>query len=502
MRILLLIALILAIPGHAAEDLIPIDPKTQKAYIRLQNGEKILNGEVSQGQWLRLCQGLGQNLLANNSSPGFLAEYICQRDVKDPEAAQNAAWRITFITRPKFIDIEIEFQAKEKWTAVQTFSFHLEGEFLEDMQKATVLRFLARMIVESLPSGWVYTHQSGGKGLELIMHPDMPLLPEELLIYQLHYRPDRNLWVPQIKASMSRKQQFRNLEQGRAESFEWKRTYGKLVDGERYWIQNSQGRNQRQAEYEKKINGETQGFSLLNLLDRMLFESFTSNYAGLRYGRSFVQGESVITETALISALLELRSGPLSGLRFYYDLTPRAEKERFGLSEHFEMSRTSLGWAWEFTPPESWQGLISRIDLQPKFGILSFQSKLAVQNALGEYQLTSFEARRVLNLNAELGIEKESLWWRSRLWGSYSSAQASLVKSNGVSVTSARFGFDAYVDLMKEQNWDLKALAFGFAERLSLERDPKSIANSTNDLAIRQFGFNLLFIGGGVTVSW
>jgi hypothetical protein len=210
----------------------------------------------------------------------------------------------------------------------------------------------------------------------------------------------------------------------------------------------------------------------------------------------------VITETALLSALLEIRSGPLSGLRFYYDLTPRAEKERYGLTEHFEMSRTSLGWAWEIIPPESWQGLISRIDLQPKFGILSFDSKLAVQDNLGDYQLTSFEARRVLNLNAELGLEKESIGWRTRLWGSYSSAQASLVKSNGVSVTSARVGFDVYMDLMKEEKWDLKALVFGFGERLLLQRDTKAIDDSSSDLAIRQFGFNLLFLGGGVTVSW
>jgi hypothetical protein len=502
MRILWLIALFLSLPGHAAEDQVRIDPKNQKAYIRLQNGEKILSGETSQGQWLRLCQGLGQNLLVNNSSPGFLAEYICQRDVQEPENAQEALWRLTFITRPKFIDIEIGFHAKDKWTSVQTFSFHLEGEFLEDLQKATVLRFLARMIVESLPTGWIYTHKSSNKNFELMMHPDMPLLPEDLVIYQLNYLPSRNLWLPQIKASITRKQRFRNLEQGRAESFEWKRTYGKLIEGERYWIQNSKGRNQRQAEYEKKINGETQGFSLLNLLDRMLFESFTSNYAGLRYGRSFVQGDSVITDTSLISVLLEMRSGPLSGLRFYYDLTPPAEKEHFGLVEHFEMSRASLGWAWEFTPPESWQGLISRVDLQPKIGILSFQSELAVQDSLGQYQLTSFEAKRVLNLNAELGIEKESLWLRNRLWASYSSAQASVVKSNGVSVTSARIGFDTYIDLIKDQTWDIRALAFGFGERLSLQRDPKSIANSASDLAIRQFGFNLLFIGGGVTISW
>jgi hypothetical protein len=502
MRVFWLITFLLSLPGYAAEDLIPIDPKTQKAYIRLLDGEKILSGEVSQGQWLRLCQGLGQNLLANASSPGFLAEYSCQREVKEPDIADSIPWRISFVPRPKFIDITVEFHSKDKWISVQTFSFHLQGEFLEDMQKATVLRFLARMIVESLPSGWIYTHKSGGKTLELIMHPDMPYLPEELLIYQLNYKPSKKLWVPEVKASLVRKQAFRNLEQGRAETFEWKRTYGKLLEGERYWIQNSKGRNQRQAEYEKKINGETQGFSLLNLLDRMLFESFTSNYAGLRWGRSFVQGESVITDISLISALLEIRSGPLSGLRFYYDLTPLAEKERFGLVEHFEMSRTSLGWAWEIIPPESWQGLISRIDLQPKFGILSFESKLAVQDILGEYQLTSFEARRVLNLNAELGIEKESIGWRTRLWGSYSSAQASLVKSDGVSVTSARLGFDVYMDLMKKENWELKALAFGFGERLLLERDTKTIAESSSDLAIRQFGFNLLFIGGGVTVSW
>lgn len=49
----------------------------------------------------------------------------------------------------------MEFHNKDKWISVQSFSFHLEGEFLKDMQKATFLRFLARMIVESLPTGWL-----------------------------------------------------------------------------------------------------------------------------------------------------------------------------------------------------------------------------------------------------------------------------------------------------------------------------------------------------------
>jgi hypothetical protein len=79
MRVLWLIGIFLSLPGYAAEEQILIDPKIQKAYIRLMDGEKILTGKVSQGQWLSLCQGLGQNLLANASSPGFLAEYICQR---------------------------------------------------------------------------------------------------------------------------------------------------------------------------------------------------------------------------------------------------------------------------------------------------------------------------------------------------------------------------------------------------------------------------------------
>jgi hypothetical protein len=148
------------------------------------------------------------------------------------------------------------------------------------------------------------------------------------------------------------------------------------------------------------------------------------------------------------------------------------------------------------------QGLISRIDFQPKIGMLSFQSDLAVQDSQGQYQILNFEARRVMNLNMELGLEKESLWLRSRLWASYSSAQASVVKSNGVSVTSARVGVDAYIDLIKNSSWDFRLLAFGFGERLTLQRDDKALENSGNELAVRKFGFNLLFVGGGLTLSW
>ena len=501
MILLSLLALLFAWPGFAAEETVRVDPNQQKGFIGLANGEKILAGDVSRKQWLRLCQSLGQNLLATNISPGFLSECVCQREGQDQEQAAGANWRVMFVPRSKFIDIDIAFHVSNKWVAVQSFSFRLDGDFLEDMQKPIVVGLLARMIVEGLPSGWIYTHKSVAKTLDLTMHKDMPNFPKELVIYRLDYLPARNIWVPRIKAIINRKQQFRNHEQGRTEAFEWKRIYGELVNGERYWIQNSMGRNQRQAEYEKKFSGETRGFSLLGLLDRMLFESFTSNFAGFRYGRAFVKGDSAITESSLISALVEMRSGPLSGLRFYYDLTPRTDKIYQGVHEHFEMSRASLGWAWEFTPPESWQGLVSRIDLQPKIGILSLQSEFALQNSLGTFQLSPFEVKRVLNLNAELGIAREIFGWRSRLWGSQGFAQTSLNKSNGNSVTSSRIGMDTYFDILKKENWDLKALAFGMAEKILLQRDVKA-DDSADDLTIRGLGFNLLFIGGGITFSW
>jgi hypothetical protein len=117
------------------------------------------------------------------------------------------------------------------------------------------------------------------------------------------------------------------------------------------------------------------------------------------------------------------------------------------------------------------------------------------------YSVTSPYARMVRVLAIELGIEKETDWFRARMWGSINTSAASKIASSSGSVTSIRAGLDSYWDVASFSNAvTLNLLAFTNYERLQLNRPVKS--QDPTDLQGTNIGFNLALVGGGITLEW
>lgn len=477
-----------------------LDPGAQRGVIFLQTDGQTLTHDRHQ-QWLQFCQGLGSRLIIEQPGSGFLSSYRCEVGADPKVSVRDFDWLLIVYEKEKFIDVEVQFWMGTQWQVVQTFSFHFQNDWLVALQKNTALDYLSRMILESLPTGWAYKHRSGTSAIHWSVATHLPKLPSSLYVYQLRFDQGRKIWLPQVRAVLKRNDLQHEPGNIRKESFEIVQSWLPLVDGQSYWVQSVDGRNQRQDEYEKKLQESLGGFSILNLVDRLLFESFSSNYAGVRWGKSFLRGDSILTQSQLVSVLVEMRNGPLAGLRWYYDFSPRSHASRQGLEEYFAMKRASLGWAIEWRTPRSMQSFLSRLDLQPKVGLLDITSQFVAEDSLGNLRMLGFSAHNILSLSLELGLEKETSWFRHRLWTSLSSARFGLRNRAGVSVTSTKAGLDNYFELGKWHHAEMGILLFGLAENLSLSRDSSKILD-LDDVGISELSFNLFFLGGGVTVSW
>ncbi|MDQ3234042.1 MAG: hypothetical protein M3Q07_19710, partial [Pseudobdellovibrionaceae bacterium] len=319
-------------------------------------------------------------------------------------------------------------------------------------------------------------------------------------IYDLFYSAEANVWLPRLRARLQ-SSSARN-DPNKPKTFTISESFLPLRKGQAYWIQNSGGVGMRQDAYTSLLSKKLQGFSAISFLDRLIFDSLESNFVSFRYGQSLLKGSSILTEAELLALLVEIRSGPLAGLRTYYDFTPNMEREGVGGIEKFHLRRASLGWAFGWDAPARVNLFFSQVNIQPKIGLLDLESRFEVENLDGQLTYLDFTAKNVYDLSIEIGIEKELTWFRSRLWGSINSTKLGISKQDAVSALSQKFGLDAYFDFMGgKRDWDVKLLLFGMAENLSLGKNQADILKD-EDQGLQEISFNLFFLGGGFTLSW
>ena len=478
-----------------------IESAGQNAIIAIKSETSKYPTQLQENLWQNICESLGQRLKKSNSGQGFLTTFKCAFGKNLTELEKNSGWIIFIHETKEFLAIDIYSQRSKEFLLVQNFSFTSRSNKLELYERPKVLENLARLIIESIPTGWNAKYQGVDKNFAFESSADLPALPTRLLVYRLAFDLQTEQWLSQPRAELEYVQTNEGAPGKKIEIFRPSRIWIPLVQGENYWVQNSNGLNLRQSLYEKRLAMDLEGFSVLGLVDRLFLESLTSNYFGLRYGRSFLKGRSVITETPLISLLVEMRSGLFAGLRWYYDYMPKVKASSDFGQEHFAMKRLLLGWAFDYKAPKSFSKFVSRVDLQPKLGLLDVEAQFLVADSNGVLSPFELKAKNIANLSLELGIERESWLTRNRLWVSYSSAKIAVKNSAGLGISSSRIGLDIYIDLSTRRRLKWSALAFGMAENMELTRDNRTLLRKS-DSAISEISFNLFFLGGGLSLSW
>ncbi len=487
----------------ATAHIVPILAEQQSAFIAFQSTENTSKDPALAKNWKEFCDRLGRGLTINALTPGFLASYSCLPLGVVDQPSKAPPWRIRIIEQKRFFEVEVSyFHKPEGYLKVRSYNFRFEGSLLSNLKGEVLPVTVARMLAEGLPVGWSYLHDASKKEIEFKVGKDQPKLPKKILVYDLSYDSKRKIWIPAVRALLTQKSFKIADKNSRTETFEISQEYLPLKDKQRYWLQNGEGLSKQQADYEKAMGSQMKGLSLMSFLDRLIFDSFESNYAGFRYGKSFLIGESIVTEADLMTFLVEMRSGLFSGLRWYYDLSPEKRRGVDGEAEFFSMSRASLGWAFDFEMPAPISLLVSRVEVQPKFGLLDVKTKFSVVDEEGQGTSLNFDAKNVYDLAIELGIEKESYWFRSRLWTSFSAAMFGVSNPSKTSVISSKAGLDAYWDFIEWGNsWDINILTFALGERLTLGQEATFLGEE-EQLGISEVSFNLFFVGGGFTLSW
>lgn len=452
--------------------------------------------------WQGFCERLGKQLL-DDPGPGFLSSYVCRPS--DPRPSDGRLWHIRISEQDNSLELKLTFFdgiAQE----IRTWSFPTEAPIVNSLENELLPLAIARMLVESSPTGWSYEHHADV--LSFDPRNEILLLPSDLFVYELGFDKKQRLWLPRIAAQISKvKDKDKEGEDlGERVEYSFDRSYRPLKKGKSYWVRGLENK-ERQEKYRKTITDLLQGKSVLsvpgekakngegNLVDRLL----RSSQAGFRYGKSIAKSESIVTQADMVSILAEVGSGPLSGLRWYYDFFPELKRGSGSEEEYFSLKRASVGWAFNFPMPASIQPLFTKMDIQPKIGLLDLRSHFYASTPTGRAGL-DFNAKNIFDFALEVGGEKNTAWFRSRLWGAFSTANLGVSNKSAVTVKSIRSGVDLYFDLFEAGSWDVNLLTFVTTEQLEISKDPSSLNPET--LELYSVSSNLVFAGLGFTIAW
>lgn len=446
--------------------------------------------------WAGFCKALGKRL--STPGMGFLSSYSCQTESKAPR------WRIHVTERKASFDVDVFSSLNNSAAAIRRLSFPTKGEVFDLLDEGFLQIAIARMLTESMPTGWAMLYKEDNLTFETA-EQILPS-PRDLFVYDLLYDKDKDLWIPRIRARLSRVHSG-NGDNDQTAEYAVSDSYRPLKKGRTYWAAAVQEDGERQRKYEGIITDVLQRKRIPqnmgpdNFLQDLLLGGLRSSYTGFRYGVSVFQTDSVVTQVNMISILAEIGGGPLSGLRWYYDIFPEVSRGSGSEEEYFTLRRASLGWAFDFEVPTFLSSIASKVDVQPKIGLLDLKSRFFTTTATGEKAGLNFVVRNNYDLAVELGAEKAAPWFRVRLWSAFSMANFGFSNKNSIAVNSKRGGIDTYVDVFESGNWDVNLLGFGTIENLDISKDPSSI-DPLGPPELYSFNSNIYFLGLGFTVSW
>lgn len=242
------------------------------------------------------------------------------------------------------------------------------------------------------------------------------------------------------------------------------------------------------------------------LNDQLEFFGLGSSYASVRYGAPLIQDTSILSKIAMVAANAEFRSGLLSGLRWYWDVAP--EQRQISptdpdIEESLTWSRVAFGWAFGLELPRFLQPISDKLDIIIKLGLLDFDGRFAAGSDDGFGRRVSFVAKNVVDFGLEFGIEKALGPITYRIMAASNWANASLSLTNSaINVFSYRGSFDIYIPIGLFFGYDLKLLAFGSGEAITLSRASSASGDASDLSEARGLEFNQGFLGLGFTLAW
>lgn len=525
-------------PGHLRIELaskkgrkLPEDKKDRAAYDKA---------------WKRTCDQLGKAMEAGKGPWGFgaFASFSCYRHGKRVAGEDEKADFTLVVTdgekQASFVlsrDV-----SKDETTEVSrivlpgsehTLSFFQDTEFVDlvAFQLLDGMPFamqVTRTMAKGSPPIFSGRHWRGGQGKEFKF--DVPPPPEELVLYRLSWDAKEGVYQSvvigtakrtKIERPKKRKKGKRSTMRGGEVQYETTEAVAAALAGGAVWAHDANGPATRGTDLtpvlkdaQTKLNAAAASGKLGDFLKgkvtdvlASLFDTAASGYVGVRYGLQVLSGDELLKKTSMFSLLVEVRGGPVKGLRYYYDKLPRTTLDQDAvdgtkMNTNISWSRHVLGFSWDFNPGF----LVDRITLDPKLGMWDFNATLATgRDEAGLVRNTeTFDLGRTFSTALEVGIELLEEWYTLRGWYAIDTG-FSLIKKGG-KVTSNRFGADAFFTAgptfpIFGVPFRTALLGFFVFESVDLTSGDASEPDAGEE-KITGVGYDGGYAGAGVVLSW
>ena len=395
----------------------------------------------------------------------------------------QSGFEIFYISKGKPIS-----QASQLMAATDTF--------LADIKDPKYLKNICFYLLDQLPVFSLVTIKSDTASVVLDPQLDPELLPREYVLYTLRFDAKKKVWLPR-PVGFARPPDNKS-------GAEWPVTLqrGAFIGADPVFAHNAKGRGMLKKTLLDNLGSFFSKFGLKSLLSGFL-ASLDSNLSGIRYGYPMLKSKDIISKSSMLSMFTEIRGGPLSGIRLYYDKTPLIKRTvGNGLPERFGWSCLTAGWSFNIPVPKTFSSTIHKFDFAPKIGIYDLDSLLVVTDTKGEQHTADFALKNAMDIGFETGVEhatKSMGLWRAwlamnRSWNTKS--------TSGTRITSTKAGLDAYWSLFKLGKTRFKLLTFGSFEELNLTKDPSPPGATITKVVITDLSYNLIFLGAGATLAW
>ena len=236
----------------------------------------------------------------------------------------------------------------------------------------------------------------------------------------------------------------------------------------------------------------------------LLFQTAASGYIGLRYGRQLLTGNKLLEGASMYGLLVEVRSGPLNGLKFYYDSFPKTKYESAGDTTSLQWSRLVLGKSFSFAFPF----VINRIEATPKLGryFLSSNQPVEVDSDGTVLSTQKFEIRNQPSFSVELSAERAAKLYTARVWYALDRGIPFIPVIGTSAVSAERAGADLFLNSGVKADffgneYSLNLLAFGLYENLTIE-DLKLEDLQPGEVAVSAIQLRSAYAGLGLVVNW
>jgi hypothetical protein len=295
-----------------------------------------------------------------------------------------------------------------------------------------------------------------------------------------------------------------------------------ITGSSRVWFHNSDGSGKRskdllaavESAHERLTSAARSGL-LSNLFTKgydsisdLLFQTAASGYVGLRYGKQLLRGDmpadKLVENGAIYGLLVEVRSGPLNGIKFYYDKFPKQEVSTGGADTSLEWTRFVLGRSFSFKLPR----FINRIEVTPKLGRYYLSSRQPIETSEnGNTTATQdFEIRNQPSVSLEFSAERADKIYTARAWYAIDRGIPFLPVIGSSAVSSERAGVDLFLNSSLDfkifgVDYIFNVLAFGLYENIDIE-DLKLDDLEPGEVAVSGVTLRAAYAGIGLVLNW